>query len=71
MDVVVSCERRFKRTPDGTCWTTSTGDYNSWQRYLSTFECVRVVAESRMSPRRNRDWREVAGPGVFVYGMPN
>src|SRR6266851_3724059 len=46
MIVVVTIEQRFDRTPDGGIWAPMFG-YSFWQRYLTVFDTVRVVARVR------------------------
>ena len=44
MNVVVTLDDRFDRTPDGRVWTQTTFPYSFWSRYLQVFDSVRVVA---------------------------
>src|ERR1041384_6949227 len=44
MTVVIPMEERYYRTPDGSLWTKGTHSYSFWQRYLTVFERVKVVA---------------------------
>jgi len=46
MTVVITIEQRFDRTPDGGIWAPMFG-YSFWQRYLTVFDTVRVVARVR------------------------
>ena len=41
MDVVVTCEHHFDRTPDGAIWTRAQFAYIHWARYLSVFDSAR------------------------------
>jgi glycosyltransferase involved in cell wall biosynthesis len=45
MNVVVTTEARFDRTPDGQVWTS--GSLSFWSRYLEVFDSVRIVARVR------------------------
>lgn len=47
MNLVVTTEHRFVRTPDGQVWTPSTFAYAFWARYLDVFDTVCVVARVR------------------------
>ena len=47
MRVVITLEQRFDRTPDGTVWTSTDFSHEFWQRYLTVFDAVRVVARVR------------------------
>lgn len=72
MRVLVTCERRFKRTRDGSVWTTATDDREFWQRYLGVFEEVLVLARvEEVGPAPAPSWRPVEGPGVRVLALPN
>jgi len=44
MNLVVSLENRFERTPEGAVWTQSVFTRAFWDRYLEIFDSVRVVA---------------------------
>ncbi len=44
MRAVVTTEARYLRTPDGGVWTTTAGGASFWERYLTAFDAVRVVA---------------------------
>ena len=57
MDVIISLEQRFHRTPDGAIWTDAAFDNHFWNRYLEVFDSVRVTA-------RVEDVESV--PGTFV-----
>lgn len=47
MQVTVSLEQRFDRTPDGAVWTPQNFDRAFWDAYLEVFDSVRVVARVR------------------------
>lgn len=48
--LVVSIERRFDRSPDGSIWVPDVEGYGFWKRYLDVFDSVRVVARVRAVP---------------------
>src|SRR5579863_8179744 len=52
MNLCVTLEHRFERTPDGVVWTRSNHKYEELERYLDVFESVRALARVR----------DVAGP---------
>ena len=64
MNVAITVDHRFYRTPDGTVWTDGLNAYEFWSRYLTVFDGVKVIAqgparrvrEPWLSPRR-RGWR--------------
>ena len=71
MRVIVTCERRFKRTPDGSCWTSSSSSYEFWQRYLDGgFDEVAVLARVEDAGTPGEGWKPASGPGVRVAALP-
>ena len=44
MNVAITCEHRFLRTPDGAIWTPGINSYEFWTRYLAVFDGVKVIA---------------------------
>ena len=71
MRLVVSCEQRYVRTPDGRVWSTTGGAYDFWQRYLPVFAEVRVVARVAERPGRPPDACRVDGEHVTVHAVPH
>lgn len=71
MVVCVSLEYRFKRTPDGAVWTPTTFPYAFWQRYLTVFEAVRIIARVGAVPQADSSWQRVDGPGVTLGAVPD
>jgi len=69
--VLVTCERRFKRSPDGVIWTTSTDDYEFWKRYLEIFREVSVLSRVEEVAESRPSWKLVEGDGVRVTVLPN
>lgn len=70
MNVVVTLEHRFDRTPDGRVWTQTTFPYSFWTRYLQVFDSVRVVARVRDVANVPSDWKEADGEGVSFTAVP-
>ena len=70
MNVVVTLEDRFDRTPDGRVWTQTTFPYSFWSRYLQVFDSVRVVARVRDVPNVPSDSKEANGEGVSFAAIP-
>jgi glycosyltransferase involved in cell wall biosynthesis len=70
MDVVVTLEHRFDRTPDGAVWTQTQFPYPFWERYLEVFDGVRPVARVRDVPSAADGWRRADGPGVSFAAVP-
>jgi len=70
MNVVVTLEHRFARTPDGKVWTQTTFPYSFWTRYLQVFDGVHVVARVQDVPNLPPDYKEVTGEGVSFIPIP-
>lgn len=71
MNVVVTCEHHFSRTPDGRVWTNGVVPYLFWARYLSVFDSVRVVARMRDVTVRPPKHQLASGAGVTFWGVPD
>ena len=70
MNVVVSTEHRFDRTPDGAIWTQTMFARPFWSRYLAVFDHVRVVARVRDVPSVPESWQRADGDGVSFAALP-
>ncbi|MEG4486049.1 glycosyltransferase family 4 protein [Microcoleus sp. D2_18a_B4] len=70
MNVVVTVEYRFDRTPDGKVWTQTTFPYSFWTRYLQVFDSVLVVARVRDVSNVPSDWKQANGEGVDFAAIP-
>ena len=70
MQVIVTLEHRFDRTPDDRIWTQTTFAYSFWMRYLEVFDGVRVVARVRDVPAVPSDWKVANGEGVSFAPVP-
>ncbi len=70
MDVVVTLEHRFDRTPDGAVWTQAQLLYDFWEPYLNAFDHVRPVARVRDVKEVPGDWKRADGPGVSFAAVP-
>ncbi|ATO13947.1 glycosyl transferase family 1 [Micromonospora sp. WMMA2032] len=71
MRVVVTTESRFIRTPDGGVWTPTPPDHRFWQRYLSVFDQVRVVARVQDQHEVPAGLLRVDGEAVEVHAVPH
>jgi glycosyltransferase involved in cell wall biosynthesis len=75
VNVVISQEHRFDRTPDGAVWTQGAFSLSYFAPYLEVFDSVRVVARVRnvatipLNARR-ADSRQVSFHGVPYYVGP-
>lgn len=70
MRIVVTCEHRFSIAPDGSVFSRVANDYPFWQRYLTGFDSVRVVARAKPDPGINGMYEKVTGPGVEFWPIP-
>ena len=70
MNVLVTTEARFDRTPDGACWTQTVFDRSFWSRYLDVFDGVRVLARVRHVPQPPSGWRRVDGERIIIVPVP-
>ena len=70
MQLTMVLEHRFARTPDGAVWTARDLARGSWNRYLASFERVRLVARVEDVGTLAEHWRRVDGDGVEVSAVP-
>jgi glycosyltransferase involved in cell wall biosynthesis len=70
MKVLVCLEQRFTKTPNGSIYTSGAGDYAFWQRYLSVFEMVEVLARVENVSSADLTWRRADGPRVNFIPLP-
>ncbi len=69
MKVFLTLEHRFSRTPDGAVWSTMFPN-SIWQRYLSVFDEIELVARVRDVESVNSTFKRVDGDGVRFRGLP-
>lgn len=70
MNVVVSLEQVYQRTPDGRIWTQAMFGAGFFTRYLNVFDGVRIAARVRDVPAIPGDWQPVEGPGITFAPLP-
>src|SRR5262245_2627324 len=70
MDLIVSLEHRFDRTPDGAVWTQTMFANAFWMRYLAVFDRVRVAARVRDVPTAQAGWQRADGEGILFAAIP-
>ncbi len=70
MNLTVTLEQRFARTPDGAVWTQAAFAYPFWTRYLDVFDAVRPCARVQDVPAVPPDWLRADGPGVLFAPVP-
>ena len=66
MKLVVTLECRFVITPDGRVWTRVGFSRSFWERYLITFDGVKVAARTTPQAEVDGSYRQVNGPSVDV-----
>ncbi len=71
MQLTISLDHRFLRTPDGSVWTVTTNPYAFWRRYLDVFDEVFVVARIREVTEPEPGSIPADGPGVSFVAVPN
>jgi glycosyltransferase involved in cell wall biosynthesis len=71
VNVVVTCEQHFERSPDGLIWTDGQFPYLFWTRYLTVFDSVRVVARVRDVAEPLAGRQPASGIGVSFFGLPD
>jgi glycosyltransferase involved in cell wall biosynthesis len=71
MNVVVTLEHRFDRTPDGKVWTQVAFPHSFWMRYLEVFNRVIVVARVLEVASASGDWKRADGEGVSFAALPH
>ena len=70
MNVLVTTEERFVRTPDGKVWAGGSGSYSFWLRYLEVFDSVRVLARIAESDAAPDKWERADGDKVEFCALP-
>jgi glycosyltransferase involved in cell wall biosynthesis len=68
--VAVFLDQRFHRTPDGQVWTDGAFTRKFFDRYLTVFESVRVVARVRDVGAIEGDWKPASGERVEFAPVP-
>lgn len=71
MNLVVTTEHRFQRTPDGQVWAQAMFTHSFWKRYLKVFDHVRVVARIRDVRDFPAEYKPAGGPGVSFAAVPH
>ena len=70
MRLSVIVEQRFDRTPDGAVWTSGQFPRDYWNRHLTVFDDVNVVARVREIERAPFAATRADGNGVSVSDIP-
>lgn len=66
----VALEQRFVRTPDGRIWTNSPFTNDFWERYLSVFDAVRILARVAEVDSVADSMHSVGGDLVSFLSLP-
>src|SRR5664279_1577889 len=70
MNLIVTLDFRFMRTPDGQIWSRTTYGRPFWDRYLKVFDGVKIVARAEHKEEADSRYRPVLGPGVEFFEVP-
>ena len=72
MNLLIALEQKFARSPDGAIWTDSMYARRFWDRYLTVFDRVRVLARVRdvEASQVARKWKRVDGDRVSFTAVP-
>ena len=71
MDVVVTTEQRFDRTPDGAVWTRHISGAEQFTQYLGEFSRCLVLARVRDLPEPGATASRADGPSVSFVAVPH
>ena len=70
MELLVTLDFRFVRTPDGQVWTRTSYSYAFWDRYLKVFDRVKILARAEAKPSIDEHYKPVTGHGVDFLSVP-
>jgi glycosyltransferase involved in cell wall biosynthesis len=70
VEVLVSLEHRFERTPDGAVWTQAAFARPFYTQYLDVFDGVKVVARIREVSSAPPNATRADGDGVTFHAVP-
>ncbi|MBD2165281.1 glycosyltransferase family 4 protein [Calothrix membranacea FACHB-236] len=70
MNLLLTLDHRFDRTPDGAVWTQTTFSYSFYQRYLAVFDHVQVIARIREVESVPSNWKRADGEAVAFSAVP-
>lgn len=71
MDLTVTVENRYDRTPDGAVWSQAQYIYNFWVPYLDVFDHIRVIGRVREVATVPSDWKRADGERVSIVSVPH
>jgi glycosyltransferase involved in cell wall biosynthesis len=72
VNLLIALEQKFARSPDGAIWTDSMYARRFWDRYLTVFDRVRVLARVRdvEASHVTQNWKRVDGDRVSLTAVP-
>jgi hypothetical protein len=72
VNLLIALEQKFARSPDGAIWTDSMYARRFWDRYLTVFDRVRVLARVRHveTSQVAHNWKRVDGDRVSFTPVP-
>jgi L-malate glycosyltransferase len=70
MNLLLTVDHQFKRTPDGKVWVKTIYGYDFWTRYLQSFNSVRVVGRIEDVENVDSDMLLSSGNQVEFYALP-
>ena len=70
MRVLVACDAYIFVLPDGSHWTDTIYGYEFWERYLTVFDEVKIVARTKHVSKKNEKWISVEGNGISFSEVP-
>jgi glycosyltransferase involved in cell wall biosynthesis len=70
MRLIVTTDYRFSLAADGSVWTKVTYDYPFWERYLTVFDSVRIVARAKADSEIDDRYKRVTGARVEFWPVP-
>jgi len=71
MNVALTLDCRYFRTPDGSVWSHGLHAYPFLTHHLAVFDGVKVVARVRDVSRAEPSWRLASGPRVRFLPLPD
>jgi glycosyltransferase involved in cell wall biosynthesis len=71
VNVVISQEHRFDRTPDGAVWTLAAFPRSYYSQYLDVFDNASIVARIRDVSSPPPGAKRADGDGVTFHGVPH
>jgi len=70
MKTLVAVETVFFKTPDQVIWTAGQNDYTFWERFLTDFKEVVVVARVQNVEEGKESWIKASGENVAFIELP-